>query len=209
MRSYTPPPDFLYCVNPDFSIADCEVEYLPPNATALICRSQRYRSSSRATWLPGSCTRRARRAVLAFLVKERSITHALRTNPDRYEHLVRYAGWYSNRARGERAKVLEAQQPATTAPADEAAVSEFISRAKAPWARLIRKVYEADPLVCPKCNAPMRVIALIDDPGVVRRILEHLGRWAPEPAERGPPAAPDWPRNAVIPITYHPLPDIA
>jgi hypothetical protein len=28
----------------------------------------------------------------------------------------------------------------------------------------------------------MRVIALIDDPGVIRRILEHLGRWAPEPA---------------------------
>ena len=24
--------------------------------------------------------------------------------PDRYEHLVRYVGWYSNRARGERAK---------------------------------------------------------------------------------------------------------
>jgi hypothetical protein len=56
----------------------------------------------------------------------------------------------------------------------------------------------------------MRVIALIDDPGVVRRILEHLGRWAPEPAERGPPAqAPEWPPNAVIPITYHPVPDIA
>ena len=26
----------------------------------------------------------------------------------------------------------------------------------------------------------MRVIALIDDPGVIRRILEHLGLWAPE-----------------------------
>ena len=49
-------------------------------------------------------------------------------------------------------------------------------------------------------------IALIDDPTVVRRILEHLGRWAPEPAERGPPVeAPDWPPNAVIPITYHPV----
>jgi hypothetical protein len=34
----------------------------------------------------------------------------------------------------------------------------------------------------------MRVIALIDDPGVVRRKFEHLGRWTPEPAERGPPA---------------------
>jgi hypothetical protein len=34
--------------------------------------------------------------------------------------------------------------------------------------------------------------------------------WAPEPAERGPPAqASDWPRNAVIPITYRPVPDIA
>ena len=56
----------------------------------------------------------------------------------------------------------------------------------------------------------MRMIALIDDPGVVRRILEHLGHWAPEPAERGPPAqAPDWPANAVIPLTYHPVPDMA
>lgn len=130
--------------------------------------------------------------------------------PDRHEHLVRYVGWYSNRARGERAKALKAQQPAKTPPAAEAAVSEFATRAKATWARLIRKVYEADPLVCPKCKGPMRVIALIDDPAVVRRILEHLGRWAPEPAERGPPAqAPDWPQNAVIPITYRPVPDIA
>ncbi len=56
----------------------------------------------------------------------------------------------------------------------------------------------------------MRVIALIDDPGVVRRFLDHLGRRAPEPAERDPPAqAPDWPRNAVIPLMYHAVPDIA
>jgi len=35
-------------------------------------------------------------------------------------------------------------------------------------ARLIRKVYEADPLRCPKCDGPVRVIALIDDPHVPR-----------------------------------------
>ncbi len=70
--------------------------------------------------------------------------------------------------------------------------------------------YRHLPLECPKCKGPMRVIALIDDPGVVRRILEHLGRWAPEASERGPPAAvPTWPTNAVIPLTYHPVPDIA
>ncbi len=130
--------------------------------------------------------------------------------PDRYEHLVRYVGWYSNRARGERTKALKAQAPVTKPPTQPEGVSEFASRAKAAWARLIRKVYEADPLKCPKCKAPMRVIALIDDPHVVRRILEHLGRWAPEAMERGPPVpASEWPANAVLPLTYHPLPDIA
>ena len=50
---------------------------------------------------------------------------------DRYEHLVCYLGWYSNRARGERAKALKAQQPAKTPSAAEAPVSEFATRAKA------------------------------------------------------------------------------
>jgi hypothetical protein len=54
------------------------------------------------------------------------------------------------------------------------------------------------------------LIALIDDAAVVRRILEHLGRWAPDPAARGPPVqAAEWPANAVIPLTYHPVPDVA
>jgi hypothetical protein len=53
-------------------------------------------------------------------------------------------------------------------------------RAEAAWARLIRKVYESDPLECPKCKGPMRVIALIEDPVVVRAILTHLGRWQPK-----------------------------
>jgi hypothetical protein len=51
-------------------------------------------------------------------------------------------------------------------------MSELASRAKAVWARLIRKVYEADPLECPKCKGFMRIIALIDDPRVIQRILE-------------------------------------
>ena len=53
----------------------------------------------------------------------------------------------------------------------------------------IRKIYESDPLECPKCKGPMRVIALIEDPVVVRAILTHLGRWEPQASERAPPAA--------------------
>jgi len=53
----------------------------------------------------------------------------------------------------------------------------------------------------------MRIVALIDDPQVVRRILEHLGRWAPLPAQRSPPElAADWPPGATIPLTYHHCP---
>jgi hypothetical protein len=56
----------------------------------------------------------------------------------------------------------------------------------------------------------MRVVASIDDPSKVRRIRDYLARWAPEPSERGSPAqTPDWPQNAVIPLTYHPVPDVA
>ena len=138
--------------------------------------------------------------------------------PDRYEHLVRYVGWYSNRARGERAKAQKTQAAPGPVPALCASpiepVSEpssaFAAHARSAWARLIRKVYEADPLECPKCHGPMRIIALIDDPPVVRRILEHLGLWQPEAMERSPPLPPEaWPLNSVLPMTYHPVPDIA
>ena len=51
-------------------------------------------------------------------------------------------------------------------------VSEKESRST--WARLIAQVYEVDPLVCPRCSAPMRILALITAPEEVRRILRHL-----------------------------------
>jgi len=89
----------------------------------------------------------------------------------------------------------------------EGPVTEFAARAKAAWARLIRKVYESDPLECPKCKGPMRVIALIEDPRVIRRTLERLGFWAPLAIERSPPpSVASWPRHATLPLTYHPVP---
>ena len=51
------------------------------------------------------------------------------------------------------------------------------------WARLIGKVWSADPLVCPKCSGPMRIISFIEDPSVIERTC-HLKLW--EPPERPP-----------------------
>ena len=42
---------------------------------------------------------------------------------------------------------------------------------------MIQKIYEVDPLVCPKCQGAMRVIGSIEDPSVIRAILKHLGLW--------------------------------
>jgi len=37
----------------------------------------------------------------------------------------------------------------------------------------------------------------------------RMGRWVPDPAARGPRAGPRVAGDAVIPLTYHPVPDIA
>ena len=81
---------------------------------------------------------------------------------------------------------------------------------RANWARLIKKVYEVDPLECPNCGTTMRIIELIHDPAVIERILKHLNAWDPQPAF-GQHNGRDLPRpaNFSLPITYHPVPDIA
>jgi len=43
------------------------------------------------------------------------------------------------------------------------------------WARLIKKIYELDPLTCPKCKGSMRIIAFIEDYKVIKKILDWLG----------------------------------
>ena len=56
----------------------------------------------------------------------------------------------------------------------------------------------------------MRIIAVIDDAVIIRKILQHLQRWDPIPDKPEQPARdPPWPGGETIPLTYHPVPDIA
>jgi hypothetical protein len=59
---------------------------------------------------------------------------------------------------------------------------------------LIKKVYEANPLVCPRCSGPLTIISLIGDAPVIEKILRHLKLW--HRPERPPP------RPAVRSIQY-------
>ena len=57
------------------------------------------------------------------------------------------------------------------------------------WARLIQKIYNVDPLLCPKCNGQMRIVAFIEDPAVIKKILTHLDLW--DAPCHGPPPKPE------------------
>ena len=48
---------------------------------------------------------------------------------------------------------------------------------RATWRELIKKIWEADPLLCPKCQREMWIVSLIDDRQVIERILRPLGVW--------------------------------
>jgi len=89
--------------------------------------------------------------------------------PARYEQTVRYYGFYSNKSRGLRKKTAADEQLSSIIPA------EMSSKAfRRNWARLIQKIYEVDPLVCPKCQAVMKIIAFIEQKQVIEKILRHL-----------------------------------
>ena len=56
------------------------------------------------------------------------------------------------------------------------------------WRECIKKVWEIDPLSCPKCGSEMKIISFINEAEAISKILEHLGLWEEKtPLERAPP----------------------
>jgi len=55
----------------------------------------------------------------------------------------------------------------------------------------VRRIYEVDPLLCPRCRGPLAMVAVITEQKVVTAILRHLEKHG-EPTSvhaRDPPAA--------------------
>ena len=89
--------------------------------------------------------------------------------PNRYESTTRYYGYYSCRARGERRKfeVLEAQESEQ--------IPEEETKPSSSWAALIKRVYELDPLECPRCKGQMRIISFLTDSVEIKKIMKSQG----------------------------------
>jgi ribosomal protein S27E len=88
--------------------------------------------------------------------------------PDKGQVMVRYYGLYANAHRGKVRKESPAPSPLRI-------VEEEPRRLPAKgWAEMIRKVYEVDPMTCPRCGGPMKVVSFLTEPAVVDRIIDHL-----------------------------------
>jgi hypothetical protein len=64
------------------------------------------------------------------------------------------------------------------------------ARYRTPWSELLERVFGVDVLACTKCQGRMKVLACLEKPDAVRKILRHLGlRDTPLPVQRsrGPP----------------------
>jgi len=49
------------------------------------------------------------------------------------------------------------------------------TRARMSWAQLLTRVFAIDLTTCPQCGGALTIIAAIEDPSVIIKILTHLG----------------------------------
>ena len=128
--------------------------------------------------------------------------------PEPYFQLTRVYGWYSNRMRGDRKKQKEREKEKIEEESETIEDRKIINvRNYKPkripqlmWRECIKKVWEVDPLTCPKCTGEMRIISFIYKKTVIKKILTHLNIFEEKKNQRAPPtAAPEYTEPEVTP----------
>ena len=116
--------------------------------------------------------------------------------PNPGQQMSRYYGRYSNASRGKRRLERSRATVSNPCPAldseENSPAESFSQQRRRSWARLLRKIYEVDPLKCPKCGSRLQIIAVIEQASVIREILQHLDLWG-APQRAPPPRL--WQRN--------------
>jgi len=111
----------------------------------------------------------------------RLLTHV----PDTSSIYVRYYGAYSvrRRARWRDQGILTATrfQAEVTGSADDSPTWPQMQARRRRWAELLQRIFEVDPLRCPRCGGDMRIVAFVLDHQVVHAILKHLRKVRPDP----------------------------
>ena len=97
--------------------------------------------------------------------------------PEKGMQLTHYFGVYSNVYRGKAAKAHSMPGYGVMVESVPAESEEdWIKKRRNTWARLIKRVFEADPLLC-ECGSILKVISVIEaraQPNLVAKILKHI-----------------------------------
>jgi Putative transposase len=98
-------------------------------------------------------------------------------------HLIRFHGVLAPNAKL-RSKIVPSPAERATETSSKDAHGQD-APARMSWARLLKRVFNVDLEHCPNCGGALKIIAAIEDPLVIVKILSHLGLPA-----RAPPRAP-------------------
>jgi hypothetical protein len=94
-------------------------------------------------------------------------------------HLTRFHGVLAPNARL-RAAIVPGPPESEPVNADAHGASAHMG-----WARLLKRVFDIDLEHCPQCGGDFKIIAAIEEPAVIVKILTYLGLPA-----RAPPRSP-------------------
>jgi hypothetical protein len=92
-------------------------------------------------------------------------------------HMTRFHGVYAPNARW-RPHIVPARARDAASACDvpsEMSTRPKPSASRIDWASLLRRVFKVDVLCCKKCGGRMKVIAVIEEPSAIEKILRHLG----------------------------------
>jgi len=111
--------------------------------------------------------------------------------PNHRQKYVNYYGVYSNRTRGAKStdEIYDMGGEGRAIDAEEHASQKTYKKT---WAMLLNKIFEVDPLLCPKCGSRMVVTSVISDSQSIRETLSAMNMWSEswssqEGTDRGPP----------------------
>ncbi len=105
-------------------------------------------------------------------------------------HLTRFSGVFAPHYK-HRAMVVP--KPPTEPNVDQVNSAQPPSKQRISWAKLLKRVFNVDFESCQKCGGQMTIIAAIEEPLAIKKILNHLGLPITPPTlwpARGPPISP-------------------
>ena len=102
-------------------------------------------------------------------------------------HLIRFHGVLAPNAALRKAVVPVPVATATAAAhaGDCAHTPPGSAKGRMRWAQLLKRVFDIDIAQCPHCGGQLKLIAAIEEPAAIARILTHLG-LAAQPPPRAP-----------------------